>query len=257
VKIATWNVNSLKARLPHLLRWLSEAGPDILALQETKTQDADFPAAEIRAAGYDVIFSGQKTYNGVATLSRFQPELIANALPDYDDPQRRLLATRHGRLRVLNVYVPNGASLDSDKYQYKLDWLARLRDYAAELLATSDPLILLGDFNIAPEDRDVHDPQAWVGQVLVSDPERARFRELEALGLQDCLRATDPRPGIYSWWDYRAAAFRRNLGLRIDLILADRGSAARCRHCRVDDAPRKWERPSDHAPVIGEFDMQS
>jgi len=255
VKIATWNVNSLKARLPHLLRWLAEARPDIVALQETKIQDADFPVAEILAAGYEAVFAGQKTYNGVATLSLRRPEIIDRALPAHDDPQRRLLATRHGPVRVVNVYVPNGASLDSDKYQYKLDWLARLRDYTGELLQSGDPLILLGDFNIAPEDRDVHDPQAWTGQVLVSEPERARYRELVALGLRDCLRAVDPRPGIYSWWDYRAAAYRRNLGLRIDLILADRDSTSRCRSCLVDVAPRKWERPSDHAPVIAELDL--
>ncbi|MCG3203115.1 MAG: Exodeoxyribonuclease III [Gammaproteobacteria bacterium] len=257
MKIATWNVNSLKARLPHLLRWLATARPDIVALQETKTQDAVFPVAEILSAGYEAAFSGQKTYNGVATLSRRQLEIIDRELPAYEDPQRRMLATRHGPLRVVNVYVPNGASLDSDKYRYKLDWLARLRDYMGGLLQAGDPLILLGDFNIAPEDRDVHDPQAWSGQVLVSEPERARFRELEALGLRDCLRAVDSRPGIYSWWDYRAAAYRRNLGLRIDLILADGDSTSRCRNCFVDVAPRKWERPSDHAPVIAELDLPS
>lgn len=257
MKIATWNVNSLKARLPHLLRWLEAARPDIVALQETKIQDAVFPIAEILSAGYEAVFSGQKTYNGVATLSRRPMEIIDRALPAYDDPQRRLLATRHGPLRLVNVYVPNGASLDSEKYRYKLDWLARLRDYIAGLLRAGDPLILLGDFNIAPEDRDVHDPRAWSGQVLVSEPERARFRELEALGLRDCLRAVDPRPGIYSWWDYRAGAYRRNLGLRIDLILADGDSTSRCRNCLVDIAPRKWERPSDHAPVIAELELPS
>ena len=255
MKIATWNVNSLKARLPHLLRWLGEQNPDIVALQETKTQDADFPVAEINAAGYQVVYNGQKTYNGVATLSRKQGDVLCRALPNHDDEQRRLLTTRHGCLHVVNVYVPNGAAVASEKYIYKLEWLLRLRDYLDELMRKGASIIVLGDFNIAPEDRDVHDPELWKGQVLVSEPEREQLQSLQSLGLRDCFRLFEQPAGVYSWWDYRAGAFRRNIGLRIDLILADVMAAGWCRSCAVDAAPRKWERPSDHAPVIAEFTL--
>jgi exodeoxyribonuclease-3 len=256
VKIATWNVNSLNARLPHLLRWLADVHPDIVALQETKTQDHEFPIDAIRAAGYETVFSGQKTYNGVATLSRGtlrSGDAIDISLPRLDDPQRRLLTTRHDGITVVNVYVPNGAALDSDKYPYKLNWLTHLHDYIADLLARGEQVIVLGDFNIAPTDADVHDPQAWIGQVLVSDTERAHYQALIGLGMRDCFRLFDQPPATFSWWDYRAAAFRRNMGLRIDLILCDAQLASRCRGCDIDKAPRKWERPSDHTPVVAEF----
>jgi exodeoxyribonuclease-3 len=256
VRIATWNVNSLKARLAHLQQWLADTQPDVLALQETKTQDADFPIDAIRETGYSVVFSGQKSYNGVATLSRdlaATDAAIATTLPGLDDPQRRLLTTRHAGVTVVNVYVPNGASLDSDKYPYKLGWLRCLRDYMRSLIDGGERVVLLGDFNIAPTDADVHDPAAWQGQVLVSDAERTEFRGLVDLGLRDCYRLFEQPAGGFTWWDYRAAAFRRNLGLRIDLILCDAATAGRCRDCRIDRAPRGWERPSDHAPVVAEF----
>jgi exodeoxyribonuclease-3 len=256
VKIATWNVNSLKARLPHLLQWLADSKPDIVALQETKTQDVDFPHEAIRDAGYEVIYRGQKSYNGVATLSRdiWQSDVaLHDALPEFDDPQKRLLVSRHNGIHVVNIYVPNGAALNSDKYLYKLQWLRHLHAFIADLLKTGEPLLILGDFNIAPEDRDVHDPAAWTGQVLVSEAEREHYRKLIDIGLHDCLRLVAESAGIYSWWDYRAASFRRNLGLRIDLILANDQMASRCRDCGVDKIPRQWERPSDHAPVLAEF----
>lgn len=256
MKIATWNVNSLKARLPHLVRWLAEVQPDIVALQETKTQDADFPVDAIRETGYSVVFSGQRTYNGVATLSRGEAvshKAISTALPGLDDPQRRLLTTRHADITVVNVYVPNGATLDSDKYPYKLEWLRRLRDYVEGLLAREERVVVLGDFNIAPTDADVHDPAAWQGQVLVSDAEREHYHGLIDSGMRDCFRLFEQPPRSFSWWDYRAAAYRRNLGLRIDLILGSPAMAERCRQCLVDRAPREWDRPSDHAPVIAAF----
>lgn len=256
MKVATWNVNSLKVRLPHLLQWLAESQPDIVALQETKTQDADFPTNAIRDAGYEVVFRGQKSYNGVATLSRnrWQSDLVLHdSLPDFDDAQKRLLVSRHDGTNIVNVYIPNGAALDSEKFLYKLQWLRYLYAFISDLLKTGEPVLLLGDFNIAPEDRDVHDPAAWAGQVLVSEAERQHYRQLVDMGMRDCQRLIDQRPEIFSWWDYRAASFRRNLGLRIDLILANDTMAARCRDCRVDKTPRQWERPSDHAPVLAEF----
>ena len=260
-RIATWNVNSIKARLQHLWQWADQAHPDLIALQETKTQDTDFPAPAFQDAGYRILFAGQKSYNGVAVASRHEIELVANRLPEFDDSQQRLLHTRVPALNgdrgldVINVYVPNGAAVDSDKYRYKLEWLRHLHAYLGKLLAADRDLVLLGDFNIAPEDRDVHDPKQWQGQVLVSEPEREAFRKLQALGLHDCFRALSPEKVSYSWWDYRAAAFRRNLGLRIDLILADPRTTARCRGCEVDLEPRRWERPSDHAPVWADFEF--
>jgi exodeoxyribonuclease-3 len=253
VKVATWNVNSLRVRLPQVLAWLDAERPDILALQETKLPDPEFPAAEFHGRGYQVAFSGQKTYNGVATVSRAPLEVIATSLPDFGDPQRRVLCTETAGLPVLNLYVPNGSAVGSDKYDYKLEWLNAARAYIAGLLATRPRLVVLGDFNIAPADEDVHDPAAWAGQVLCSEPEREAFRRLLALGLVDCFRKFPQPPASFTWWDYRAAGFRRNLGLRIDHILAGAESAPRCLSCRIDRAPRGWERPSDHAPVIAEF----
>lgn len=255
IAIATWNVNSLRARMEHLLAWLGQRSPDIVALQETKITDEQFPTAELAAAGYHAVCNGQKSYNGVAILARKPGEIVARCLPDHDDPQRRLLAVQMGALCVVSVYVPNGFAVGSDKYLYKLDWLRRLRAYLRERVANGGPVVVLGDFNIAPEDRDVHDPRAWEGQVHVSEPEREQLRALHDLGLHDCFRLFEPAGGMYSWWDYRAASFRRNVGLRIDLILADWKTAQCCRACRIDAAPRRWERPSDHAPVIAEFDL--
>jgi exodeoxyribonuclease-3 len=253
MKIATWNVNSLRVRLPHVLRWLQSNQPDILALQETKIEDRDFPVADFEQAGYRAVFSGQPTYNGVAILSCTVPEVIATALPDFEDAQKRVLLARTGNIAVLDLYVPNGQALDSDKYRYKLDWLAQLELWVADLLREHPRLILLGDFNIAPEDRDVHDPKAWEGQVLVSEPERNAFRKLLGHGLADSFRLHTEGGGHYSWWDYRAAAFRRNLGLRIDHVLLSPDLAKHSAATVIDREPRGWERPSDHAPVIAEI----
>jgi len=256
MRIATWNVNSLRVRLPQVVAWLAEAGPDLLGVQETKLQDADFPAAELAEAGYHALYSGQKTYNGVAILSR-DPGLtdVATEIPGFPDEQRRVLATTAGRVRFINLYVPNGAAVDSDKYRYKLAWLEALGEWLEAELARHPRLVVAGDFNIAPEDRDVHDPAAWSGEVLVSEPERAAFRRLTSLGLVDCFRRFDQPEAVFSWWDYRAAAFRRNRGLRIDHILASPELAAACSACSVDRTPRGWERPSDHAPVIADFEV--
>lgn len=253
LKIATWNVNSLRVRLPQVLNWLKDQQPDMLALQETKMADAEFPNGELETLGYRAVFSGQKTYNGVALLSRLPATDVVTELPGLDDPQKRVLGATIGWLRVLNLYVPNGQSVGTDKYHYKLDWLSKLAEYLPTELATYPQLVILGDFNIAPEDRDVHDPAAWAGQVLCSEPERAALRRLLDLGLADTFRLFDQDDNLFSWWDYRAAAFRRNLGLRIDLILASSALASACTGCRIDKAPRRLERPSDHAPVIAEF----
>lgn len=254
MKLATWNVNSLKVRLPHLKDWLAVQRPDVVCLQETKTEDAAFPLAEIEAAGYRALYAGQKTYNGVALLAREALTDAVMAIPGFEDAQRRVLAANVGATRVVCLYVPNGQSVGSDKYLYKLAWLDALIDWLAVELDRHPRLAVLGDFNIAPEDRDVHDPAAWAGQVLVSEEERARFRALLALGLKDAFRLFDQPAGSYTWWDYRMAAFRRNLGLRIDHILLSPALAERCSACQIDIAPRKLERPSDHAPVIAQVD---
>lgn len=252
-KIATWNVNSLNVRLPQVLDWLRDRQPDILALQETKVTDPDFPTLDIAEAGYQSAFAGQKTYNGVAILSRLPAGGIVADPPGTTDPQRRVLGATIGDVRVLNLYVPNGQAVGSDKFAYKLAWLDRLAAWLETELAQHSQLVVLGDFNIAPDDRDVHDPEAWAGQVLCSESERAAFRRLLDLGLTDTFRLFPQEDHAFSWWDYRAAAFRRNLGLRIDHILASPALAAACTTCLVDKAPRRLERPSDHAPVIAEF----
>ena len=255
MQIVTWNVNSLRVRLPQLLEWLAANRPDIVALQETKVLDAAFPIAEIQAAGYQVAFNGQKTYNGVAILAREPLSESVLEIPSFDDAQRRVLAVCCGGVRVVNLYVPNGQSVGSDKYDYKLRWLRALRLWLAAELAQYPKLVVLGDFNIAPEDRGVHDPVAWAGSVQVSEPERAALGELLRLGLADVFRQFDQPPQSFSWWDYRAGAFRRNHGLRIDLILAAAPLAPRCSGCRIDRLARSGERASDHAPVIASFEM--
>lgn len=254
MKIATWNVNSLKVRLPQVLDWLDQARPDILALQETKLSDADFPASAFEDAGWHVAFSGQRTYNGVALVSRQPQQDLRTELPGAEDPQRRVLAATIDGVRIYNLYVPNGQAVDSDKYHYKLDWLRRLRTTLADELAGHDDLVALGDFNIAPADPDVHDPQALAGQIHCSDGERRALGEVLELGLCDTFRRFEQPPASFSWWDYRANAFRRNLGLRIDLILASPSLAERCRAAEIDIGPRRNERPSDHAPCLAEFD---
>jgi exodeoxyribonuclease-3 len=255
VRVATWNVNSLRVRLPQLLEWLRANAPEVVALQETKLLDEAFPAAELRAAGYRSVWSGQRTYNGVAILAREDPGEVLRDMPGYDDPQRRVLAASIGGVRVINLYVPNGQSVGSDKYLYKLGWLRALCRWLRQELAAHEHLIALGDFNIAPEDRDVHDPAAWAGSVLVSPEERAALRAALDLGLIDVFRRFEQPPRSYSWWDYRAGAFQRNNGLRIDLVLATPALAERCTACTIDREPRRVAQASDHAPVIGTFDI--
>lgn len=255
LKIATWNVNSLRVRLPHVLEWITKYKPDILALQETKMVDDDFPVADFTAIGYQAAYAGQKTYNGVATLSKTSQEVITTFLPGFDDPQKRVLGTLVNDIFILNLYVPNGSEVGSEKYQYKLEWLARLQQYAGELVQEYNHSVLLGDFNIAPADDDVHDPEEWQGKVHCSDAERQAFSGLVSKGYQDCFRLFPREEKLYSWWDYRAAAFRRNRGLRIDHILASPALSKLCQCCEVDTGPRKLERPSDHAPVFADFQL--
>ena len=255
MRVATWNVNSLRVRLPHLQDWLAANPVDVLALQETKLPDPDFPRAEIEALGLHAVYSGQRTYNGVALLAKSGPADVVAGIPGFEDEQRRVIAATVAGVRVVDVYVPNGQAVGSDKYEYKLRWLAALRDYLAAELARHPQLVVLGDFNIAPEDRDVHDPKAWEGSVHVSGPERAALGALLALGLDDCFRRFEQPEKSFSWWDYRTMAFRRNAGLRIDLILASEALARKCDACHIDKAPRRLERPSDHAPVLAAFDI--
>jgi len=253
MKIASWNVNSLNVRLPHLQQWLASAQPDIVALQETKLEDAKFPAEAINAAGYRVVFSGQKTYNGVAVLAREEPRDVITDIPGFNDPQRRILIASVGDLRIANLYVVNGQDVGTDKYTYKLDWLANVRAHLAEEIRQHPNLIVLGDFNIVPEDRDVYDAVALKEQILLSTPERAALKSMLDLGLHDSFRLFNDEPKQYSWWDYRMGAFRRNLGMRIDLILASEALRSHCRAGSIDREPRTWERASDHTPVLLEL----
>jgi exodeoxyribonuclease-3 len=253
--LATWNVNSLRVRLPHLTDWLAANPLDAIVLQETKLPDADFPAAALEALGWHAVFSGQRTYNGVAILSRATASDVVAGIPGFEDEQRRVLAATIGGVRVIDVYVPNGQTVGSDKFEYKLRWFAALHEYVTAELARHPHLVMLGDFNVAPEDRDVHDPKAWEGSVHVSPPERAALQALLGAGLVDCFRSFEQPEKSYSWWDYRMMAFRRNAGLRIDLILASHALAQKCGACHIDKAPRKLERPSDHTPVVASFDI--
>ncbi|MGM0476654.1 MAG: exodeoxyribonuclease III [Pseudomonadota bacterium] len=254
LKVASWNVNSLNVRLPHVLDWCRDYQPDLLGLQETKLTDDRFPQEQLLEAGYHTAFAGQKTYNGVAILSRVPPTDVVTDLPGLDDPQRRVLAATCGDLRLVNLYVPNGSEVGSEKYAYKLDWLERLAEYLEGERARHPNLVVMGDFNIAPTDADVHDPDAWAGKVLCSEPERAALQRLLDLGLADTFRLFEQPDGVYSWWDYRMNLFRRGMGLRIDLVLASTALAERCTRAAVDPEPRGWERPSDHAPALAEFD---
>jgi exodeoxyribonuclease-3 len=250
MKLACWNVNSLKVRLPHVLQWLQTNPVDVLCLQETKLTDDKFPKADIEAAGYHVEFNGQKTYNGVAILSRHPITEVVKNNPLFDDEQQRLLTVTIQGMRIICAYIPNGQAPDSDKYQYKLKWLAALQNWLVAQRNDYSELALLGDFNIAPEDRDVHDPAAWVGQNLVSPPERAAFQAMLSVPLVDAYRLFEQADKSFSWWDYRALGFRLNKGMRIDHILLSSDLASRCQSCVIDRVPRKWEQPSDHAPVI-------
>ncbi|SDH79751.1 exodeoxyribonuclease III [Propionivibrio dicarboxylicus] len=249
MKVASWNVNSLKVRLPQLLDWLADRQPDVVCLQETKVEDSVFPHAEIEAAGYAVAFSGQKTYNGVAMLSRHGLADVVCGNPLFPDPQKRLIAATVGDLRIVCAYVPNGQEVGSDKYDYKLAWLEALERWLAEMLAAHPRLIVTGDFNIAPDDRDVHNPKAWEGKILCSTPERAAFQRLLGLGLKDSFRLFEQPEKSFSWWDYRMLGFQKNLGLRIDHLLLSDALTPHCRASTIDREMRKRERPSDHAPV--------
>lgn len=253
MKIATWNVNSLKVRLPQVLDWLAAQQPDVLCLQETKLEDKAFPFTDIEAAGYRAIHHGQKTYNGVAILARAEMQDAVRNIPNFDDPQARMIAATIEGARIVCAYMPNGQAVGSDKYEYKLKWLRALRRWLEDELTRHPRLALLGDYNIAPEDRDVYDPKAWAGQVLCSEAERDAFRAMLELGLVDAFRLFDQPEKVFSWWDYRMLAYRKNMGLRIDHILLSHPLAATCRSCSVDKAPRKLERPSDHAPVMAEL----
>ena len=254
MKLASWNVNSLNVRLPHVLDWLQASQPDVLCLQETKQEDSKFPYEALAAIGYQALHCGQKTYNGVAILSRqslLNPQL---GIPDFADVQQRIASATVGNLRIVCAYIPNGQSVGSEKYLYKLGWLEVFTNWLENELKIYPKLVLLGDYNIAPEDRDVHDPKAWEGQVLVSEPEREAFQKLLGLGLHDSFRLFEQAEKSFSWWDYRMAAFRRDLGLRIDHILVSTPLVTSCKACWIDKAPRKLERPSDHTPVVLELE---
>lgn len=255
MRLATWNVNSVRARLSHVLDWLAAHQPDVLCLQETKVEDAEFPYEPIRAAGYHVTHFGQKAYNGVATLTRVPVTETAPAPPGLDGEQKRFVAVTVSGVRVVNVYVPNGERVGSPKYEFKLRWLTALRLYLAAELSRYSSLVIVGDFNVAPENRDVYDPRLWQNQVLFSEPERTALKSVVDTGLVDVFRRFEQPPGSYTWWDYRQGAFRRNQGLRIDHIFCSPALAERCRTCTVDTAPRRLERPSDHAPVVADFDL--
>ena len=250
MRVATWNVNSLAVRLPQVLDWLAQHQPDALCLQETKLTDEKFPHDEFTAAGYAAQWFGQKTYNGVAWLTRTPATDVVKNIPGFDDPQARVIAATVADVRLVGVYIPNGQDVDSDKFVYKLRWLTALRDWLEQEIARHPSLVLVGDYNIAPEDRDVHDPVTWAGQVLCTPEERAHFRGLLSLGLHDAFRLFEQPPKSWSWWDYRNLAFRKNQGLRIDHILISDALKSRVSACAIDKLPRKNERPSDHAPVM-------
>ncbi|GAB6053531.1 exodeoxyribonuclease III [Magnetospira thiophila] len=247
--IATWNVNSVKARLPHLLDWLQQAAPDVALLQEIKCLDENFPTLEVNGLGYEVATVGQKTYNGVAVLSKTPIKVLQRTLPGApDDEQARYLEARTGGLRVAAIYLPNGNGGD-DKYAYKLDWMARLYDHARSLLQTEEPLVLGGDYNVAPEDADCHDPKGWADDALCLPASRAAFRKLLWLGLTDAFKSQHPEPGRYTWWDYRGGGWQKDLGVRIDHLLLSPQAADRLAESGIDRTPRGWEKPSDHTPV--------
>lgn len=253
MKLATWNVNSLKVRLVQVIDWLHTNQPDLLCLQETKLSDENFPWQEMESIGYHSIFVGQKTYNGVAIISKTRGGAILNAIPGLDDDQKRVVAATFDDIRVISAYIPNGEHTDSEKYKYKLKWLLALHEWLRDELKQYSRLAILGDFNIAPDDRDVHDPEIWRGKVLCSEPERLAFRKLLELGLVDSFRLFHQNEKSFTWWDYRMMAFRLNRGLRIDHILLSCELAKTCATCEVDKSTRKLERPSDHAPVVLEL----
>ena len=253
MKIATWNVNSMNVREPHVIEWLQNHEPDVLVLQEIKQVTEKFPKDALQEIGYHSIASGQKTYNGVAVISKAPATDPVTDFPDLEDPQRRVLASTVGDVRVVDLYIPNGSEVGSEKYEYKLNWLRSLRNFLEAEMQQHGNVVVLGDFNIAPADEDVHDPEKWGEAILCSPLERQALRELIDLGLTDVFRKFDHPEKTFSWWDYRAAGFRRNAGLRIDLILTSDAMTEHCTASYVDREPRAWERPSDHAPVVAEF----
>jgi exodeoxyribonuclease-3 len=251
--VASWNVNSIKVRLEQVLEWLDSAQPDVLGLQELKMLTENFPVAAFEEVGYHCAIDGQKTYNGVALLSRLKPDDITRGIPNLADEQKRAIAATYGDKRIINLYVPNGQAVGSEKYEYKLNWLAALTNWLEKELQQHENLVVMGDFNIAPDDRDVHDPDEWHGKILCSDAERAALQKLLSLGLSDSFRLFEQPAETFSWWDYRAAGFRRNRGMRIDLLLVSAGLGKSTMASRIDTEPRTHERPSDHAPVWAEF----
>jgi exodeoxyribonuclease III len=253
--LATWNVNSLKVRLAQVLDYMAQGSVDILCLQETKMTDDVFPAQAFIDAGLHVSFTGQKTYNGVAIVSKLPQQDVQRNLPNFDDPQQRLITATIGGIRVICAYIVNGQALDSEKFVYKMNWLTALHEYLASEIKTHEKLALLGDFNIAPEDRDVHDPAKWEGCNLVSPQERAAFNGFLKLGLTDSFRLFEQPEKSFSWWDYRQMGFRRNAGLRIDHILLTDALAQKCTACVIDKEPRRHEQPSDHTPVLTTIEL--
>ena len=250
MKIASWNVNSLNVRLPHLQQWLADAQPDVACLQETKLEDSRFPDTALLELGYRSVFSGQKTYNGVAIVSREPAHDVQIGIPGFEDEQKRVIAATVGGVRIVNLYVVNGQDVGTDKYAYKLRWLDAVHGWVADELQRHEKMVVLGDFNIAPDDRDVHDPAIWNDDhILTSTAERDALRRLQALGLHDAFRLHQDEGGIFSWWDYRQAGFRRDRGLRIDLTLVSDALRGDCSAAGIDREPRTWERPSDHAPA--------
>jgi exodeoxyribonuclease-3 len=254
MKIVSWNVNSLKVRLEQVLQWSKDNMPDVLALQETKLTDENFPKKEIEEAGYHVVYSGQPTYNGVAIISSSPATDIVTDIEGLDDPQRRILAATIDDVRIINLYVVNGSEPESEKYQYKMNWLDKVTDFIGEQMQEFENVVVLGDFNIAPDDRDVWDADYWLGKILCTDKERQKLNNILDLGFDDSFRLLHDDAGHYSWWDYRMAGFQRNLGLRIDLILTSQFMSEMLTSAYIDKTPRTWERPSDHTPVIAEFD---
>ncbi|MCX7553176.1 exodeoxyribonuclease III [Marinicella sp. S1101] len=254
MKIASWNVNSLNVRLEHVLQWLDTAKPDILALQETKMTDDNFPLKAIESAGYQVVFSGQKTYNGVAIIAKEEPTDMITDIPGLDDPQRRILAATVDDVRIIDLYVVNGSAPGTEKFTYKLNWLDKVTAFIEQQMNEYDDVVVLGDFNIAPDDRDVHDPEKWHEKILCTTEERNALNGILDLGLQDSFRLLHDEGGLFSWWDYRMNGFARDLGLRIDLVLCTDEMSEALTAAYIDIEPRKWERPSDHTPVIAEFD---
>ena len=255
MQIASWNVNSLKVRLPHVLQWLQDNQADVLGLQETKMTDEVFPVQAIESAGYRAVFSGEKAYNGVALISKNQATNITTDIPQFNDPQRRLLSATINGVRIINLYVVNGKAVDDNKYHWKLHWLEQVGNYIEAQIAQYERLVVIGDFNIAPADADIHDPKLWQDKILCSAPERKALQRLFALGLTDTFRLFTQPQNSFSWWDYRAGSFRRNHGLRIDLILSSPSMTKLCTSSTIDPTPRRLQRPSDHAPVVAQFSI--